>query len=150
MGQGYSHTARRVTVVSTVGSWLYFDCGADRISCWTGSVPGELSKAWPKQAGGGSCLGLGGAGGCCVQRALRGGRYKSLDSGEETRLGVGTGVLGPDCIRVRSPYEAPRSQWGKGGQGRRPGSSGRRTGEEEAAASLGEWPARAQEARTPT
>ena len=56
VGQGDSHTARRVTVVSTVGSWLYSEGKPDRISCWT-RCPGELSKAWPKQAGGGSCLG---------------------------------------------------------------------------------------------
>ena len=65
----------------------------------------------------------------------------SVDSGEETRLGVGTGVLGPDCIRVRSLDEAPGSQWGKGGeQARSSGSSGRRrrrTGEEKEVA--GAW-----------
>ena len=62
----------------------------------------------------------------------------SVDSGE-TRLGVGTGVLGPNCIRVRSLDEAQGSQWGKGGeQGRSPGSSGRRrTGQEKEAA--GAW-----------
>ena len=54
-------------------------------------------------------------------------------SGDE--LGLGTGVLGPDSIRVGSLDKAPGSQWGRGGgQGRSPGSSRkRRTGEEKEA-----------------
>lgn len=72
--------------------------------------------------------------------------------GEETRLGVGTGSWGPDCIRVRSLDKAleesvgakegkdgARELWEEG-DGRRGGGGG----------SLGEWPARAPEARTPT
>ena len=48
---------------------------------------------------------------------------------------MGTGVLGPDSIRVGSLDKAPGSQWGRGGgQGRSPGRSRkRRTGEEKEA-----------------
>ena len=92
---------------------------------------GRILQVWPEQAGGGSCLRRRADRGvsCRIQRALRGGRCKNLDSGVETSWGWELGSWDPTALGSGA-WTRPRGVSGAEAEGKdgaqgAPGRGGR-------------------------